>query len=89
MSISCRSRSLYTVAQARALDRYAIEVWGIPGMELMCRAAGAGFASLQRHWPQARHIAVYCGSGNNGGDGFLLATLARAAGFPCGTIDAG
>jgi NAD(P)H-hydrate epimerase len=73
--------ALYTVEQVRALDRRAIDELGIPGHELMQRAAAAAFAHLRRRWPQARRIAVYCGPGNNGGDGFLLAMLARAAGF--------
>ncbi|MGN2247833.1 NAD(P)H-hydrate dehydratase [Frateuria sp. GZRR35] len=73
--------ALYTVAQVRALDRRAIEVLGIPGYELMRRAAAAAFASLRRHWPHAQRIAVYCGPGNNGGDGYLLALLAHEAGM--------
>lgn len=73
--------ALYTVAQVRELDRRAIDGHGVSGFELMQRAAAAAFASLQRHWPQARSIAVYCGPGNNGGDGYLLARLARQAGF--------
>ncbi|MBP1472843.1 NAD(P)H-hydrate dehydratase [Frateuria sp. MAH-13] len=73
--------ALYTVAQVRALDRRAIDVLGIPGYELMRRAAAAAFASLRRHWPQAQRIAVYCGPGNNGGDGYLLALLAHEAGL--------
>jgi NAD(P)H-hydrate epimerase len=73
--------ALYTVAQVRALDRRAIEELGVPGYELMRRAATAALAGLRRHWPQAQRIAVYCGPGNNGGDGFLLALLAREAGL--------
>lgn len=75
------SHDLYTVDQVRALDRRAIEVLGIPGIELMQRAAAAGFACLQRRWPSARRIGVYCGPGNNGGDGFLLAAMALDAGW--------
>jgi NAD(P)H-hydrate epimerase len=73
--------ALYTVEQVRALDRRAIEVLGIPGFELMRRAAAAGLASLRRHWPQARRLAVWCGPGNNGGDGYLLGALAKEAGL--------
>ncbi|HKR76725.1 MAG TPA: NAD(P)H-hydrate dehydratase [Rhodanobacter sp.] len=76
-----RRHELYTVAQVRALDRRAIEVLSVPGFELMRRAAWAALSSLRRHWPQARRIAVHCGPGNNGGDGFLLAALAREAGL--------
>ncbi|KRE89630.1 carbohydrate kinase [Frateuria sp. Soil773] len=75
------SRALYTVEQVRALDRWAIGTLRIEGLELMRRAAAAAFASLRRHWPQAASIAVYCGAGNNGGDGFLLGALALGAGF--------
>jgi NAD(P)H-hydrate epimerase len=78
---SPHSHALYTVAQVRALDRHAIEDLGVPGYELMRRAAAAAFAGLRRCWPQAQRIAVYCGPGNNGGDGFLLALLAREAGL--------
>ncbi|WP_199100850.1 NAD(P)H-hydrate dehydratase [Dyella sp. ASV21] len=72
---------LYSVDQVRALDRYAITTLGIPGYALMERAAAAALVSLRRHWPQAHRLAVYCGPGNNGGDGFLLALLAREAGM--------
>ena len=81
MSDRPHSHQLYTVAQVRELDRRAIEEWGVPGFELMRRAAWAALASLRRHWPQAYRIAVHCGPGNNGGDGFLLAALAREAGL--------
>jgi NAD(P)H-hydrate epimerase len=73
--------ALYTVAQVRALDQRAIGTLGTPGYELMRRAAAAAFAALRRHWPDAQRIAVYCGPGNNGGDGFLLALLAHEAGL--------
>jgi len=65
----------------RAIDRAAIARHGLPGPVLMQRAAWSAFESLRRHWPGARRIVVLCGPGNNGGDGFLLARLAREAGF--------
>jgi NAD(P)H-hydrate epimerase len=72
--------ALWTVAQVRALDRAAIE-GGVAGIELMERAARAALDALRRRWPQARRLCVLCGPGNNGGDGFMLAALARAAGL--------
>jgi NAD(P)H-hydrate epimerase len=63
------------------MDRFAIEQLGIPGIELMRRAGAAAFAALCRHWPKARTVSVLCGSGNNGGDGYVLARLAHAAGI--------
>lgn len=72
---------LYSAAQVRALDRRAIEDAGIPGYTLMQRAALAAFEAMRNRWPQARRIAVLCGPGNNGGDGYEIARLARVAGL--------
>ncbi len=72
---------VYGSVQVRAMDRYAIDHGGIPGYALMQRAAQAAFALLRREWPAARRIAVLCGAGNNGGDGYVLARLALAAGL--------
>lgn len=81
MSEHPASRDLHTVEQMRAIDRAALAALDISGIELMRRAASAALGSLRRHWPQVRRICVYCGPGNNGGDGFLLALLAREAGL--------
>ncbi|HET6553332.1 MAG TPA: NAD(P)H-hydrate dehydratase [Dyella sp.] len=81
MTASAHRHELYTVDQVRALDRRAIHELGIPGYELMQRAAAAALVCLRQHWPRATRMAVYCGPGNNGGDGFLLAALARDAGL--------
>lgn len=71
---------LYSAAQVRELDRQAIEQLGIPGYTLMQRAAAASWNLLRARWPDARRIAVFCGPGNNGGDGYELARLALKAG---------
>ena len=73
--------SLYRAEQVRELDRIAIDELGIPGLTLMQRAGHAAFEALRRRWPRARHVGVLCGTGNNGGDGFVLASLAQAAGL--------
>ncbi len=75
------STRLYTSAQVRELDRHAIEDLGLAGFDLMQRAAGAAWRVLAARWPRIRKIAVLCGTGNNGGDGYLLACQARAAGL--------
>lgn len=69
---------LYSVAQVRELDRRAI-AGGIPGYQLMQRAAAACWCEIARRWPLVRSIHVVCGSGNNGGDGYEIARLAKAA----------
>src|SRR5690606_3228701 len=47
---------------------------------LMQRAGLAAWRCVLAHWPQAQRIAVACGPGNNGGDGYVLARHAREAG---------
>lgn len=68
---------LYTAAQVRALDHHAIEAAGIPSFTLMTRAGAAALDVLRKSWPTARRILVACGTGNNGGDGYVLARLAK------------
>lgn len=72
---------LHDSASVRAIDRAAIEDLGIPGYTLMRRAGEAALAALGRRWPEARRLCVLAGPGNNGGDGFVLARLARAQGL--------
>ena len=69
-----------TRAQCRAVDHYAINELGIPGVVLM-ENAGRNAADLIERWLRARlkgtsrrgKVAVVCGRGNNGGDGFVIA----------------
>ncbi|QOC21539.1 NAD(P)H-hydrate dehydratase [Wenzhouxiangella sp. AB-CW3] len=75
------SQNLYRPAQVTELDRLAIEGQGIDGYELMNRAGARAFATLMARWPEARAITVCCGGGNNGGDGYVVARLAREAGL--------
>lgn len=63
----------------RATDAWAIEEAGIPGLELMERA-GRGLADLITEVAPAGPLAVACGKGNNGGDGYVAARLLREAG---------
>ncbi len=63
----------------RAIDRWAIEVRGVPSLDLMERA-GAGVArAVERLHPDGPAVVV-CGAGNNGGDGLVVARLLRDAG---------
>ncbi len=73
--------ALYRAAQVREFDRIAIEEYGMAGGLLMQRAGSAAFALLRERWPQARRITLVCGVGNNGGDGYVVARLAREAGL--------
>lgn len=72
---------LYSAASVRELDRRAIEDHGIEGYELMTRAGRFAFDLLAERWPEGPVTAV-CGAGNNAGDGYVIARLARQAGRP-------
>jgi len=74
-------RNIYSTAQVRQFDRRAIDEHGIAGFELMRRAGAAAFALLRDRWPQAKGVLIYCGGGNNGGDGYVLASRLREAGL--------
>src|SRR5689334_4474857 len=80
--------ALYSTAQVRALDAHAIEVLGIPGYTLMKRAGEAALRYLRTRWPMAHRIVIVCGGGNNGGDGYVLARFAQAAGFTVSVLAA-
>jgi len=72
---------LYTAQQVQLLDQSAIEAHGIPGIVLMERAGQSVFTAACEHFPKSTHWLVFCGAGNNGGDGYVLARLAQQAGI--------
>jgi hydroxyethylthiazole kinase-like uncharacterized protein yjeF len=72
---------LYSATQVRALDAHAIDTLGIAGYTLMKRAGEAALRYLRTRWPMAHRIVIVCGPGNNGGDGYVLARFAQAAGL--------
>jgi len=74
-------KKLYTAAQVRELDRIAIEEFSVPGITLMESAGDAAYQLMRTKWPAAKNILVLCGPGNNGGDGYILARLAKADGL--------
>ena len=68
--------TLHTAEETRALDATLIAN-GISSIVLMKKAARAALETLLAHWPNPACITIFCGSGNNGGDGYLLAALAQ------------
>lgn len=71
---------LYSAAEMRTIDRLAVENVGIPGAVLMERAGLGAAAEIETYFPDARRVAVVCGAGNNGGDGFVVARHLAATG---------
>ncbi len=63
------------------MDRLTIVEHEVPGFELMCRAGRSLFRQLMKHVPDAKRVSVFCGGGNNGGDGYIVAGLAKERGL--------
>ncbi|MCB0279286.1 MAG: NAD(P)H-hydrate dehydratase [Calditrichaeota bacterium] len=64
---------LLSSAQAELLDQYTIDEIGISGRQLMRNAGNETFKQLKKEIKKTDKIIIVCGSGNNGGDGFVIA----------------
>ena len=71
----------FSVAEIRGIDRAAIDEEGIAGYALMTRAAQAALDVVRAHHPGGNGWVFLCGSGNNGGDAYVMARLAHAEGI--------
>jgi NAD(P)H-hydrate epimerase len=63
---------LYTADVMRQIDATAIQGIGIPGSHLMERAGVAVAGEILERY-EAEEVVIFCGKGNNGGDGFVVA----------------
>ena len=77
---------LYTAAATQAIDVDAVQTaaqggLGIESFELMNRAAGYALACLRQRWPDAQGFSLFCGKGNNAGDGYVMAAMASQLGM--------
>ena len=81
--VECGSNGIRPLSRAevREVDRLAIEAFGVPGVVLM-ENAGAGVARLLESLGITGPVAIACGKGNNGGDGFVIARHLDLAGHP-------
>ncbi|WP_428819829.1 NAD(P)H-hydrate dehydratase [Microbulbifer sp. MCCC 1A16149] len=75
-------QNLYTAEAVRRLDQLVISQQQIPGLALMKRAGRAAYDCLRQRWPDVSGIQVFCGGGNNGGDGYVIAGLAAQRQIP-------
>jgi NAD(P)H-hydrate epimerase len=83
---------VFTGDEMRRLDARAIEELGIPGATLM-ENAGRGAAEAVLAWlaaakrpPRRSRVAIVCGKGGNGGDGFVVARWLRRRGVRCDVL---
>ena len=65
-----------TAAQTRALDHALITDLGIPSHTLMELAGHSAALEVHRRFPDGK-VAIFCGPGNNGGDGAVIARWLR------------
>lgn len=68
-------KTVFTAKEMAGVDSYAINDLGIPGLILM-ENAGRGVADIARQMlkqPNGKLVHIYCGAGNNGGDGYVVA----------------
>ena len=70
---------MITGTEAKAADRYAIDVMGIPSLTLMENASREVAAYIEDHFASQK-ILILCGTGNNGADGICIANILNANG---------
>ena len=80
---------LYTADQVKQIDQVVINEYGVPGLVLMRRAAEATIEVALARWPKLTRVAVYCGSGNNAGDGYIVAGLLANRGISVKVVTVG
>ena len=69
---------ILSAEQIRAWDQYTIQHESITSIDLMERAAASCLSWLEQAGYLDRNFSIYCGKGNNGGDGLALARLLSA-----------
>lgn len=82
-------RALLTKEQMREADAYTIDRLGIPADVLMERAALAFVETLLEKEKDIQRVCVLCGTGNNGGDGLVIARLLKERKVPVEVVVTG
>ena len=80
--------NLYTAQETKKLDNLAIIRQKVPAFTLIQRASDFSFNVLLNNWPNTKKVFVFCGKGNNAGDGYLIAHLAKEMGLESFIIQA-
>src|SRR3990167_2673291 len=75
------TQAIYRSSQIRWCEKMAIQTLNLSVDELMLRAGASAWKVLRREFPKAHKLAIFCGAGNNAGDGFVLARLAHEQGY--------
>ncbi|XUA18886.1 bifunctional ADP-dependent NAD(P)H-hydrate dehydratase/NAD(P)H-hydrate epimerase [Citrobacter sp. OP27] len=73
--------TIWSADDLRRAEKEAADALGLTLYELMQRAGEAAFNVARRYYSATTHWLILCGHGNNGGDGYVVARLAQAAGI--------
>jgi NAD(P)H-hydrate epimerase len=76
-----RTPSCLSVKQSRQIDSIAVRDFGILSLVLMENAGRGAADHIAHRTPSGSSIAILCGTGNNGGDGLVIARHLHYAGF--------
>lgn len=71
---------LLSNSRMRAADAYTINTLGVPSQTLMQRAGKAVAEEVLKLYKEGERVLVVCGTGNNGGDGYVCARILRESG---------
>jgi NAD(P)H-hydrate epimerase len=72
---------IFTTQQISKIDKYTIENEPIKSIDLMERASLQLSNYVIKHFSRHQAFAIFCGFGNNGGDGLALARILHLHGF--------
>lgn len=72
---------IFTAAQLRACDQYTVDNTPISSLDLMERAAKTVSQCIADQFDTSHGVHLFCGNGNNGGDGFAIARILYQKGF--------
>ena len=72
---------VFNAEQVRRADQFTIDHEPIASIDLMERASKTCFRYLRESYSKEKSFAVYCGFGNNGGDGYAAASSLKQDGF--------
>ncbi|MGM0482162.1 MAG: NAD(P)H-hydrate dehydratase [Pseudomonadota bacterium] len=81
LSQASLARSLFRPEQVAEGEQQAAAQAGVSMRALMAAAGRSAYGQVQQQAPSGARLAVFCGEGNNGGDGYVVARLAQQDGY--------
>ena len=79
-------KNLYSAEKVASLENLAIQELGIDSYDLMSMAGASVFETVKRHYSKTKKLIIFAGSGNNAGDGYVVAAIAKLSGMEADVI---